>query len=59
MRLLRISLKQNWMFFIAIYNYSEIESLYVPENELFRQLLADSVNLIIASRYLNEQELRV
>jgi phosphate transport system substrate-binding protein len=45
--------------FQSLYNYSEIKSLYVPENELFRQLLADSVNLIVASRYLNQNEIQI
>lgn len=43
--------------FSAIYTYARIEPVYVPENELFRQLQTDSVNLIIASRYLLQSEI--
>ncbi len=45
--------------FQAIYNYAEIDPFYVPENELFRQIIADSTRLIIASRYLNNNEIRI
>jgi phosphate transport system substrate-binding protein len=45
--------------FKAIYAYAEIEALYVPEHELFRQLLADSTHLIVASRYLDKSETQV
>lgn len=45
--------------FQAIYNYSEVKPYYVPENELFRQILSDSARLIIASRYLNKDENRL
>jgi phosphate transport system substrate-binding protein len=43
--------------FQALYSYSEIKALYLPENQLYRELLADSVHLIIGSRYLSEEEM--
>jgi len=45
--------------FHAIYGYSEIKPLYVPEIELFKMLTEDSVSLIIASRYLNSDEIEI
>jgi phosphate transport system substrate-binding protein len=45
--------------FHALYGYANIEPAYVPENEGFRLLLADSVQLIIASRYLSKSETQI
>lgn len=42
--------------FKAIYGYTEIKAEYVPENEAFRQLLNDSVQMIVASRTLTDNE---
>jgi phosphate transport system substrate-binding protein len=42
--------------FRSIYGYTELNVNYVPENEAFRQLLNDSVQLIVASRPLSNLE---
>ena len=45
--------------FKGIYGYTEIKTNYVPESEAFDLLLKDSVQLIIASRKLNNDESRI
>jgi phosphate transport system substrate-binding protein len=42
--------------FHSIYKYSSIKSLYKPEIEAFNLFIKDSVNLIIATRPLNQKE---
>jgi phosphate transport system substrate-binding protein len=44
--------------FESIYNYADIEVVYKPETEAFRDLMNDSVRLIIVSRSLNKSELK-
>jgi phosphate transport system substrate-binding protein len=43
--------------FKGIYGYSEINAKYLPQNEVFEQLLNDSVKLIIAARKLSSDEI--
>ncbi len=43
--------------FKAIYGYSEIKSRYLPEAGTFRLLMEDSVQLIVASRKLRNDEI--
>lgn len=43
--------------FKAIYGYTEINTKYVPQNEAFDYLMKDSVQLIIAPRELNKDEI--
>ena len=45
--------------FKGIYGYSEIIARYLPENEVFEQLLNDSVKLIITSRKLKTEEIPI
>jgi len=42
--------------FKAIYGYTVVNVKFVPENEAFKQLLNDSVQLIVASRRLTSDE---
>ena len=42
--------------FKGIYGYAELDAKYVPEIESFRQLLKGDVQMIVASRPLNESE---
>jgi phosphate transport system substrate-binding protein len=42
--------------FKGIYGYTELDAKYVPESESFRQLLNGDVQLIVASRPLNDNE---
>lgn len=43
--------------FSAIYGFAEIKASYLPENESFKLLLEDSVQLVIASRRLRPDEI--
>ena len=45
--------------FKSMYAYAIVNSKYVPETEAFSQLLKDSVQLVIASRRLNNDETAV
>lgn len=45
--------------FHGIYGYSEINARYLPENEAFDQLLKDSVQMIVASRKLRNEEISI
>ncbi len=45
--------------FMGIYGYSEITARYIPENKAFKQLLSDSVQLIVASRKLRSDEISI
>jgi len=45
--------------FRGLYGYAEIKAEYIPENEAFEKLLNDSVNLIVASRKLNKEEINI
>jgi phosphate transport system substrate-binding protein len=45
--------------FHGIYGYSEIKAKYLPENEAFNQLLKDSVQMVVASRKLRNDEISI
>jgi phosphate transport system substrate-binding protein len=45
--------------FEGIYNYADVTVSYKPEGEAFNDLLNDTVKLIIVSRPLNKEELKV
>jgi len=44
--------------FESIYTYTNVSVKYKPENEVFNDLMNDSVRLIIVSRELNSEELK-
>ena len=45
--------------FRVIYGYADLKAEYLPENESIEKLLNDSVNLIVASRRLKPEEIRI
>lgn len=45
--------------FRGYYGYADLKADYLPENESFERLLNDSVNLIVASRKLNQAEINI
>ncbi len=45
--------------FEGIYNYADIKVSYKPEGDAFNDLINDTVKLIIVSRQLNKEELKV
>ena len=45
--------------FEGIYNYADVNVTYKPEGEAFNDLINDTVKLIIVSRQLNKEELKI